>query len=125
LRFHRIPIRIDGLDGAVTSITFAQSMVIDGVPVAVPGTQETVQADTVIRAIGQSKLVALFAAFDVRHEHGIPVVDETLRTSNARVFAAGDCIFRSGMTDAMVVVAAQQGKIVAANVNRTLTGAPA
>lgn len=119
-RFHRLPVRIDGVDGAVTSMTFAQTMVIDGVPIAVPDTSETIEVDTVIRAIGQSKLTALFAAFGVRHERGIPVVDEHLRTTNPRVFAAGDCIFRSGMTDAMVVVAAQQGKDVAAHVDSNL-----
>jgi len=124
-RFHRMPLRIDGVDGAVTSITFAQTIVIDGVPIAVPGTHETVEVDTVIRAIGQSKLAALFAAFGVRHERGVPVVDEHLRTSNARVYAAGDCIFRSGMTDAMVVVAVQQGKDVAAHIDRTLHGVAA
>jgi dihydropyrimidine dehydrogenase (NAD+) subunit PreT len=119
-RFHRLPQRIDGVDGAVTSLTFAQTMVIDGVPLAVPDTHETVEVDTVIRAIGQSKLTTLFADFGVRHERGIPVVDEHLRTSNPRVYAAGDCIFRTGMTDAMVVVAAQQGKDVAAHVDRAL-----
>jgi dihydropyrimidine dehydrogenase (NAD+) subunit PreT len=119
-RFHRLPQRIDGVDGAVTSLTFAQTMVIDGTPLAVPDTHETVEVDTVIRAIGQSKLTTLFADFGVRHERGIPVVDEHLRTSNPRVYAAGDCIFRTGMTDAMVVVAAQQGKDVAAHVDRTL-----
>jgi glutamate synthase (NADPH/NADH) small chain len=125
LRFHRMPQHIGGVDGAVTSITFAQTMVIDGVAIAVPDTHETVEVDTVIRAIGQSKLGALFAEFGIRHERGIPVVDEHLRTSNPRVYAAGDCIFRSGMTDAMVVVAAQQGKTVAAHVDRALQGVAA
>ena len=37
LRFHRLPLRIDGVDGAVTAMSFAQTMVIDGVPIAVPG----------------------------------------------------------------------------------------
>ncbi len=124
-RFHRAPQRIDGVDGAVTSLTFAQTMVIEGKPIPVPGTHETVEVDTVIRAIGQSKLSALFAQFGVVHERGIPVVDEHLRTSNARVYAAGDCIFRSGMTDAMVVVAAQQGKDVAAHIDRALGGVTA
>jgi glutamate synthase (NADPH/NADH) small chain len=100
-------------------------MVIDGVPIAVPDTHETVEVDTVIRAIGQSKLATLFGEFGVSHERGIPVVDALLRTSNPRVYAAGDCIFRSGMTDAMVVVAAQQGKDVAANVDRALMGVTA
>ena len=85
-----------------------------------PGTHETIEVDTVIRAIGQSKLAEIFAAFGVRHERGIPVVDEHLRTTNRQVYAAGDCIFRSGMTDAMVVVAAQQGKDVAAHIDRAL-----
>lgn len=120
LRFHRLPLRIDGVDGTVTSLTFAQTMVIDGVPLPVPGTHETVEVDTVIRAIGQSKLTTLLADFGVRHERGVPVVDEHLRTSNPRVYAAGDCIFRAGVTDAMVVVAAQQGKDVAAHVDRAL-----
>lgn len=122
-RFHRVPVRIEGLDGVVTSMTFAQSMVIDRVPVVVPGTHESIAVDTVIRAIGQSKLGAMFGGFGVRHERGVPIVDEALRTSNPRVYAAGDCIFRSGLTDAMVVVAAQQGKVVAANVDRNLAGA--
>jgi dihydropyrimidine dehydrogenase (NAD+) subunit PreT len=124
-RFHRLPQRIDGVDGAVTSLTFAQTMVIDDVPIAVPGTHETIEVDTVIRAIGQSRLTALFAAFGVRHERGIAVVDDRLRTTNPKVYAAGDCIFRSGMTDAMVVVAAQQGKNVAANIDAALHGVAA
>jgi glutamate synthase (NADPH/NADH) small chain len=124
-RFHRAPQRIDGVDGAVTSMTFAQTMVIDGAPIVVPDTHETIEVDTVIRAIGQSKLQTLFDGFGVRHEGGIPLVDEELRTSNPRVYAAGDCIFRSGMTDAMVVVAAQQGKDVAAHVDRALRGVAA
>ena len=125
LRFHRMPVRIDGVDGAVTSLEFAKTMVIDGAPIVVPDTSETVEVDTVIRAIGQSKFAALFADFGIRAERGIPVVDEALRTSNPRVYAAGDCIFRSGMTDAMVVVAAQQGKTVAAHVDRALQGVAA
>ncbi len=124
-RFYRVPLRIDGVDGAVTSLTFAQTMVIDGRPIPVPDTYETVEVDTVIRAIGQSKLTALFDAFGIAHERGIPLVDAQLRTTNPRVFAAGDCIFRSGMTDAMVVVAAQQGKDVAAHVDRALQGVAA
>ena len=37
-------------------------------------------------------------------------VDDTLCTSNPRVFAAGDVMFKPGGTDAMVVEAAQRGK---------------
>jgi glutamate synthase (NADPH/NADH) small chain len=119
-KFGRVPVRIEGECGAVTAIVFAQSELIDGVPRAVSGTEERVAVTSVIRAIGQSKHVALFDSFGVAHERGVPVVDAELRTSVARVYAAGDCIFRVDKTDAMVVVAAQQGKEVAAAVDRCL-----
>ncbi|MFN2460018.1 MAG: NAD(P)-dependent oxidoreductase [Candidatus Velthaea sp.] len=122
-RFHRIPLRIEGAGGEVRSIAFARSAVANGVPVAVPGSEEVVRVDTVIRAIGQTKLSRIFEAFGVRHERGVAVVDEALRTTNPRVYAAGDCIFRSGLTDAMVVVAAQQGKTAAASIDRALRAA--
>jgi glutamate synthase (NADPH/NADH) small chain len=118
--FARVPVRIEGENGAVTAIVFAQSDVVDGVPRAVPGTQMRVSVTSVIRAIGQAKHVSLFNSFGVAHERGVPVVDSELRTSVSRVYAAGDCIFRSGKTDAMVVVAAQHGKDVAAAVDRNL-----
>jgi dihydropyrimidine dehydrogenase (NAD+) subunit PreT len=119
-RFHRMPVRIEGAGGDVRSITFAQSMIANGAPVAVPGTEETVRVDSVIRAIGQKKLSNIFDAFGVRHDRGIAIVDDALRTTNPKVYAAGDCIFRTGLTDAMVVVAAQQGKTVAASIDRVL-----
>jgi glutamate synthase (NADPH/NADH) small chain len=119
-RFHRVPVRIEGMEGAVRAIVFARSELVDGVPVPVAGTEERIPVTAVIRAIGQAKHVALYEAFGIAHERGIPVVDDALRTSDPRVYAAGDCIFRPGATDAMVVVAAQQGKDVAANVDRAL-----
>jgi len=121
-RFYRLPVRIEGVGGEVRSVTFAQTTTASGVPVVVPGTEETVRVDSVIRAIGQTKLTGIFDAFGVRHDRGIAVVDDALRTTNPRVYAAGDCIFRSGLTDAMVVVAAQQGKTVAASIDRALRG---
>jgi len=119
-KFARVPVRIEGDSGNVTAIVFAQSEVIDRVPRPVAGTEERVAVTSVIRAIGQSKHVALFDDFGVAHERGVPVVDGEFRTSVARVYAAGDCIFRVGKTDAMVVVAAQHGKEVAAAVDRSL-----
>jgi glutamate synthase (NADPH/NADH) small chain len=120
LKFHRVPVRIEGEAGAVSAIVFARSEIRDGVPVALPGSEERVPASSVIRAIGQAKHAALFEAFGIAHERGVPLVDAALRTSDPRVFAAGDCIFTPGETDAMVVVAAQQGKTVALSVDRAL-----
>ncbi len=75
---------------------------------------------SVIRAIGQERHRTLFEAFGLAHERGVPIVDGALRTSDPRVYAVGDAIFASGVTDAMVVTAASQGKAVAANVDREL-----
>jgi len=79
-----------------------------------PGTECTVAADTVVLAIGQVRHVELLDAFGVAHDvNGIATVDALMRTNVPRVFAAGDCTFSPGATDAMVVDAAQRGKLAA------------
>jgi glutamate synthase (NADPH/NADH) small chain len=118
-RFHRMPVRIDG-DGAALSLVLARTEMVDGVPRPVHGSEETVPVDAVVRAIGQSKLAALYDAFGVEHDRGIARVDGNLRTSNPRVYAAGDCLFGGGVMDAMVVSAAQGGKDVALAIDRVL-----
>ena len=60
-------------------------------------------------------------AFGVTHDvNGIARVDETMRTNVPRVFAAGDCTFQPGGIDAMVVEAAQRGKVAARNIDLML-----
>ncbi|MBV9409083.1 MAG: FAD-dependent oxidoreductase, partial [Candidatus Eremiobacteraeota bacterium] len=77
----------------------------------------------VILAIGQTRHVALLDAFGVAHDvNGIAAVDADLRTSNPRVYAAGDCMFRPGGVDAMVVEAAQRGKQAAYTADLSLRG---
>jgi glutamate synthase (NADPH/NADH) small chain len=118
-----MPVRIEAAaDGGAGAIVFATTEIRDGFPVEIPGTEERVPVTTVIRAIGQTKHVALFDRFAIAHARGKPLVDETLRTSDPRVFVAGDCVFESGVTDAMVVFAAQQGKEVATHVDCALGG---
>ena len=86
-----------------------------------PGTERIVPAHTVILAIGQSRHVALLDAFGVTHDvNGIAIVDDTMRTNNPRVYAAGDCMFKPGGTDAMVVEAAQRGKTAAQSIDAFL-----
>jgi dihydropyrimidine dehydrogenase (NAD+) subunit PreT len=82
-----------------------------------------VPADTVVLAIGQTRRTALLDAFGVAHENGIALVDETMRTSNPRVWAAGDATFKPGGIDAMVVEAAQRGKVAAYGIDRALRAA--
>ena len=85
------------------------------------GTECVVAADTVILAIGQQRHVALLDAFGVMHDvNGIATVDEAMRTNVPRVYAAGDCTFKPGGIDAMVVEAAQRGKVAAHNIDLLL-----
>ena len=80
----------------------------------ITGTECVVAADTVILAIGQLRHVALLDAFGVMHDvNGIAAVDDAMRTNVPGIFAAGDCTFTPGATDAMVVDAAQRGKLAA------------
>jgi dihydropyrimidine dehydrogenase (NAD+) subunit PreT len=83
-------------------------------PVEVPGSEFTMEVDAVIKAIGQSRYVSLIEELGLKHNRGIVKINpETHETSNPKVYAAGDVIFGDGQGDAMVVTAAQQGKLTA------------
>jgi thioredoxin reductase len=86
----------------------------------VEGSEFVVACDTVVRAIGQSRLISTLGALGVQHDGGVVRVDERMRTTRQGVFAAGDCIFAKGSREAMVVEAAEQGKIAASSVNEYL-----
>ncbi|MEW9668692.1 NAD(P)-dependent oxidoreductase [Ammoniphilus sp. 3BR4] len=95
-------------------------------PVPIPGSEFTLEVDAVVTAIGQTRHLELIEAFGLTHTHGVIEVDqETFQTSRAKVYAAGDCIFGAGRGEAMVVEAAQQGKLVAVAVDQALTKADA
>jgi dihydropyrimidine dehydrogenase (NAD+) subunit PreT len=111
-RTFTVPTRIIVEQGRVAGLELI-STAPDGSARTLPGTERIVRADTVIRAIGQNRLTTLLDAFGVAHERGIALVDERMRTNDPRIYAAGDCMFRPGGTDAMVVEAAQRGKTAA------------
>ncbi|MGG3466981.1 NAD(P)-dependent oxidoreductase [Neobacillus pocheonensis] len=91
-------------------------------PVAVEGSEHVIPVEVVVKAIGQTRHVKLIESFGLKHEGGVVKVDqETLQTSNPKVFACGDVIFGKGQGDAMVVTAAQQGKDVAYAIHRQFT----
>jgi dihydropyrimidine dehydrogenase (NAD+) subunit PreT len=125
-RWLSAPVRILGENGKVRAVEFIRMRLEDADasgrprPVPVHGSEYVVEADTVIRAIGQSRLTRLAEAFQVETENGVIQVDEGFRTNNPKVFAAGDCIFERGRGEAMVVEAAEQGKIAALSVDRHL-----
>jgi glutamate synthase (NADPH/NADH) small chain len=120
-RDYVLPTRIVVDGGKVAGLELVRTAPDDSArPLA--GTEFVVAADTVIRAIGQTKLTALLDAFGVVHERGIAVVDSDMRTNVPGVYAAGDCMFRAGESDAMVVEAAQRGKTAARSIDSYLRG---
>jgi glutamate synthase (NADPH/NADH) small chain len=115
-RYYVLPKRIIVSEGRVTGLELIRTAE-DGSARPLPGTEFTVAADNVVRAIGQAKLVSLLDGFGVLHEHGIAVVDEAMRTNEPHIFAAGDVMFRAGGSDAMVVEAAERGKTAARSID--------
>ncbi len=94
----------------------------DGRPVPVPieGSEFRMEADAVIRAIGQTRLLPLIEAFGLAHDRGVVRVDASFRTSVPKVYAAGDVVFGSGQGEATVVSAARQGKLAAHAIHRQI-----
>jgi glutamate synthase (NADPH/NADH) small chain len=92
-----------------------------GTALALAGSEQIVRADSVIVAIGQSRHRALLDAFGVSYgPTGIALVDDAMQTNRPGIFAAGDCTFTPGGIDAMVVEAAQRGKVAARGVDAFL-----
>lgn len=118
------PIEILEQDGVVTGVRCVRMALgepgADGRkrPEPIEGSAFVLPCDQLIKAIGQTKLTDLWAAFGVDTEQGYVKVDEELRTSNPRVFAAGDCIRLTGQ--ALTVTAAEDGKIAARAIAKQL-----
>jgi dihydropyrimidine dehydrogenase (NAD+) subunit PreT len=120
-RFNVLPNRIITAGGRISGLELTRTDPA-GTARALPGTEYVVPVDNVIPAIGQSKFAALLDAFGIAHERGIAVVDTGMRTNKPGVFAAGDCMFRVGESDAMVVEAAERGKTAARSIDAFLRG---
>jgi glutamate synthase (NADPH/NADH) small chain len=108
LHHHRVPVEIMGRDGHVTGVRFARS---DG-----PG-EETLAADTVLRAIGQKLDDTVLSAAGLALQGGRVVADVDGRTGVPRLFAGGDC--RAGGRD-LTVEAVEDGKRAAAAIHADL-----
>ncbi|RFU69682.1 NAD(P)-dependent oxidoreductase [Bacillus sp. V59.32b] len=90
-------------------------------PLPVEGSEFIIAVDAVIRAIGQSRYVQLIEEFGIEHADGVvKIASKSFQTSKEQVYACGDVIFGKGQGEAMVVSAAQQGKMVALEVHRKL-----
>ncbi|MBK8303838.1 MAG: NAD(P)-dependent oxidoreductase [Chloracidobacterium sp.] len=103
-----IPVEIVGDGGA------------SGMRVRQGDTEFKIDCDMVIKAIGQQKMASFFtdiAGVDV-DEKGRVVVNGQMQTSDAKIFAGGDCA--NGGAEA--VDASQMGKHAAMGIHETLTG---
>lgn len=85
-----------------------------------PAQHVDVHCDLIIKAIGQQKMRSFFA--DVlgvnTDDKGRVVVNDSMQTSNPKVFAGGDCA--NGGKEA--VDASQMGKLAAQGIHETLSG---
>lgn len=111
------PVRIkDNGQGAVGALECAKMKLETGEdgrqrPVPVAGSEFVMEADIVIKAIGQMRHLPLLEQLGIDHSRGRAAVHPvTYQTSNPKIFACGDIIFGEGHGEAMVVSAAQQGK---------------
>ena len=102
--------------GAVTSATFATVREIDG-QLQPTGERWQLDADTVLKAIGQTLVLADPTLATLQLRGGRIVVDADGRTSLPNVWAGGDCTF--GGQD-LTVEAVEHGKIAAHAITRAL-----
>ncbi|KAA6463079.1 NAD(P)-dependent oxidoreductase [Acidobacteria bacterium AB60] len=91
-------------------------------PVVIAGSQFTLEADQIIKAVGQQK-PSIASLFGVRTVNGFIAVDGNFETSIPGVYAIGDCIRSKGA--ASTVMAVQDGKLAAATIRRRLQPASA
>jgi glutamate synthase (NADPH/NADH) small chain len=117
------PVRILGDGRKARGVEFLRTELEDatsrsGAIRTVPGSNFTLPADMVVKALGQEHLLDLVAALPgLRCEQGRIVVDRaTGATSIPRLFAGGDCLRNGGE----VVDAVQDGKIAARGIHAAL-----
>ncbi|MFO0831697.1 MAG: FAD-dependent oxidoreductase [Phycisphaerales bacterium] len=89
-----------------------------GRPEPIPGSEFVVEADMVIKAIGQKPHSDLFTALGVAMKGSVVQIDEHMKTSVTGLYAGGDCV-NGGST---VVQAVRDGRKAARAIDRSLAG---
>ncbi len=122
------PVRIIGEGGRATGVEFLRTELEEprsrsGRVRTLPGSQFTLTADMVVKALGQEPLADLLASLpDFRCERGRILVDRaTCATSVPGLYAGGDCLRNGGE----VVDAVQDGKMAARGIHAALMRASA
>jgi dihydropyrimidine dehydrogenase (NAD+) subunit PreT len=118
------PIRIVGEGGRVTGIECVRTRLEQGngrkrgKVAPIPGSEFKIEADMVVRAIGQKPVTDLFRTIPgiEVHDNGIIAIDEQHRTGAQKYFAGGDCT--NGGKE--VVDAVAEGKAAARSIDAWL-----
>ena len=121
IRTHAVLKSLESDAGQVTGATFASVRDVDG-RLQEFGDTFTLAADTVLKAIGQTLLLADPRMATLARLAGRIVVDDQGRTTMPSVWAGGDCTH--GGQD-LTVEAVEHGKIAAHSIHSALVGAPA
>lgn len=105
-------------NGSVSAITF-ETVRDDNGKLVGTGETFTLEADMVFKAIGQTLHGAELGSdfSDIELENGRILVDENRKTSMPDVWAGGDCVSDG---DDLTVIAVEDGKIAAENINSFL-----
>jgi glutamate synthase (NADPH/NADH) small chain len=107
---------LDTSSGHVENVTFASVHEVNG-KLEMTGKLWSIEADSVLKAIGQTLVLADPALATLALRGGRIAVDEEGRTSLANVWAGGDCTH--GGQD-LTVEAVEHGKIAAQSIDRAL-----
>ena len=106
IRHWLAPVEILGNNGHVHAVRFAAQRLVDG-KLSPTGGFEVIEADMVLKAIGQQMLSSVLAESGIALSGGRIATDGVGRTSQGGVWAGGDC--RAGGLD-LTVEAAAHGK---------------
>lgn len=126
-RFLSQPVRVVSEGGAVVGLECVRVELGPpdssgrAAPQAVAGSEFLLEADQIIKAVGQQKPV-LAAALGLATKRGFIAVDARYETSIAGVYAIGDCIRAKGA--ASTVMAVEDGKLAAQAIHTQLAGQP-
>ena len=116
IRHWATPKALLAADGHITGVQFGYTHVAGG-KLTETGEQFTLEADMVLKAIGQS-FVAQPVGSSIELKQGRIVTNDEGRTSNAKVWAGGDC--RIGGRD-LTVEAVEHGKVAALSIHAALS----
>ncbi|MDR5783229.1 NAD(P)-dependent oxidoreductase [Caballeronia sp. LZ065] len=101
---HAKPVRLIGVDGQVTGVEFERD-----------AERFVIEADIVLKAIGQTLVPVGVARELLTLDGGRIVTDENRQTTLPKVWAGGDCATHEGLD--LTVQAVQDGKLAAASID--------